>query len=42
MVCGVVKADAIYRIKKGDLIFIPIKAINRLKSIWGEDALEFK
>ncbi|GJE84506.1 cytochrome P450 [Phanerochaete sordida] len=29
-------------IRKGDLVFIPILAINRSKAIWGEDADEFK
>jgi hypothetical protein len=27
---------------KGDLVIIPILAINRLEDIWGPDALEFK
>lgn len=30
------------RVKKGETVFIPIIAINRDKSIWGEDAKEFK
>jgi cytochrome P450 len=30
------------RLRKGDLVFIPILAVNRLKSLWGEDADEFK
>jgi len=29
-------------IKKGQTLMIPILALNRAKSIWGEDALEFK
>jgi cytochrome P450 len=29
-------------VKKGDPVFIPIKALNRAKFIWGEDAFEFK
>nr|BAL05140.1 cytochrome P450 [Phanerodontia chrysosporium] len=29
-------------IKKGDLVFVPILAINRSKEIWGEDVDEFK
>lgn len=29
-------------IKKGEGVFIPILAMNRDKSIWGEDAQEFK
>ncbi|KAF8953061.1 cytochrome P450 [Flammula alnicola] len=35
------KLDAI-KIKKGETVLIPILAMNRAKSIWGEDALEFK
>lgn len=30
------------RIRKGDVIYIPILAMNRSKDIWGEDAAEFK
>ncbi|KDR81931.1 hypothetical protein GALMADRAFT_135320 [Galerina marginata CBS 339.88] len=30
------------RIRKGQSLFIPILALNRAKSIWGEDASEFK
>jgi len=30
------------RLQKGDVILIPIRAIHRLKSIWGEDADEFR
>ncbi|KAI0273883.1 cytochrome P450 [Russula aff. rugulosa BPL654] len=30
------------RVRKGDMILIPILAIHRLKSLWGEDADEFK
>jgi hypothetical protein len=30
------------RIKKGQMIMVPIAAINRDKSIWGEDAYEFR
>ncbi|CAE6474246.1 unnamed protein product [Rhizoctonia solani] len=29
-------------IQKGDAVFIPILAMNRIKEIWGEDAKEFK
>ena len=29
-------------VKKGQIIRVPIIAVNRLKDIWGEDALEFK
>ncbi|EKM59819.1 uncharacterized protein PHACADRAFT_192194 [Phanerochaete carnosa HHB-10118-sp] len=29
-------------VKKGDLVFLPILALNRRKEIWGEDAHEFK
>jgi hypothetical protein len=30
------------RVKKGQTLLIPILALNRAKSIWGEDSLEFK
>ncbi|KAF7297700.1 Cytochrome P450 [Mycena kentingensis (nom. inval.)] len=30
------------RVKKGDIITVPIQAINKSKAIWGEDAWEFK
>ncbi|KAF8270007.1 cytochrome P450 [Lactarius quietus] len=30
------------RLQKGDVINIPIRAIHRLKSLWGEDADEFR
>jgi len=30
------------RIKEGQTLLIPILALNRAKSIWGEDSLEFK
>ncbi|KAF8497510.1 cytochrome P450 [Russula emetica] len=30
------------RVREGDMIVIPILAIHRLKSLWGEDADEFK
>lgn len=30
------------RIKKGELIIIPIMAMNRDKSLWGDDAAEFR
>jgi hypothetical protein len=30
------------RLRKDDLILIPILAIHRMKSLWGEDADEFK
>ncbi|QRV72227.1 cytochrome P450 family protein [Ceratobasidium sp. AG-Ba] len=33
--------DSIH-IQKGDLIVVPIVAINRNKEIWGEDAMEFR
>ena len=29
-------------VREGDMILIPILAIHRLKSLWGEDADEFK
>jgi len=31
-----------HRIKRGDTLLIPVLALNRLKSIWGDDASEFK
>ncbi|KJA19222.1 hypothetical protein HYPSUDRAFT_44481 [Hypholoma sublateritium FD-334 SS-4] len=30
------------QIKKGQTILVPIQSMNRIKSIWGEDATEFK
>jgi len=30
------------RIVKGQTLTIPILTVNRLKSLWGEDAMEFK
>jgi len=30
------------RVKKGEVIYIPILAINQAKSFWGEDAKEFR
>jgi len=30
------------RLRKGDVIMIPILLINRMKEFWGEDAEEFK
>ncbi|EIM91637.1 cytochrome P450 [Stereum hirsutum FP-91666 SS1] len=30
------------RVIKGDIIYIPIRAMNRSKELWGEDAHEFK
>ena len=30
------------RLREGDMILIPVLAIHRLKSLWGEDADEFK
>ena len=32
----------IKRVREGDIVFLPILAIHRLKSLWGEDADEFK
>jgi hypothetical protein len=32
----------IKRVRQGDRILIPILAIHRLKSLWGEDADEFR
>ena len=31
-----------FRLQKGDAVYIPIVAMNRLKEIWGEDAMEFR
>jgi cytochrome P450 len=31
-----------FRVSKGDSIYIPVRAINRSKAVWGEDASEFK
>ncbi|KAI9513465.1 cytochrome P450 [Russula earlei] len=31
-----------FRLQKGDVVVIPILAVHRLKSLWGEDANEFK
>ncbi|KAJ3728054.1 cytochrome P450 [Lentinula guzmanii] len=36
-----VKRDRIW-VQKGQTIFIPILALNRDKSLWGEDSMEFK
>jgi cytochrome P450 len=30
------------RIRKGEILLIPILVLNRSKSMWGEDAMEFK
>ena len=30
------------RLRKGDIVIVPILAIHKLKSLWGEDAEEFK
>ncbi|QRW14203.1 cytochrome P450 family protein [Ceratobasidium sp. AG-Ba] len=30
------------RVKKGDILFIPIAIMNRDREIWGEDAMEFR
>ncbi|GLB42644.1 putative cytochrome p450 [Lyophyllum shimeji] len=32
----------ILRLRKGQMVFIPILVMNRQKSIWGDDALEFR
>ncbi|KAI0753239.1 cytochrome P450 [Daedaleopsis nitida] len=36
------RATAHINIKRGELIVIPVATINRLKELWGDDALEFK
>ncbi|OCB84952.1 cytochrome P450 [Sanghuangporus baumii] len=30
------------RVRRGDIVSIPIAAVNRRKEVWGDDALEFK
>lgn len=30
------------RLRKGDVVIVPIRAVHRLKSLWGEDADEFR
>ena len=30
------------RVSKGDLVFIPIRLLNRSTEVWGENANEFK
>jgi cytochrome P450 len=30
------------RVSKGDLVFIPIRLLNRSTEVWGEDANEFR
>ncbi|EJC98034.1 cytochrome P450 [Fomitiporia mediterranea MF3/22] len=30
------------RIRRGDIVSIPLAAVNRRKEVWGEDAMEFK
>lgn len=40
---GLLKLIGIVRsVKKGQAIVIPIQALNRVPSIWGADAAEFK
>ncbi len=31
-----------HRVKKGEMIDIPISALNRDESLWGEDAKEYR
>lgn len=31
----------LHRVKKGTMVLIPILAVNRDKSIWGQDSMEF-
>ncbi|KAI0299412.1 cytochrome P450 [Multifurca ochricompacta] len=31
-----------FRVQKGDVVYIPIRVVHRLKSLWGDDADEFK
>ncbi|KAF8604786.1 cytochrome P450 [Ceratobasidium sp. AG-I] len=38
--CGVEHSHI--TLQKGDTVYIPIVAMNRLKEIWGEDAMEFR
>lgn len=35
-------ADGPRRLREGDIVKLPIRAINRSKEIWGEDAEEFR
>ena len=39
-----VRVDFLFwcRVRKGQTLMIPILALNRDKSIWGQDALEFR
>jgi cytochrome P450 len=32
----------VIRINKGNFVFIPVRAVNRSKAVWGEDAAEFR
>lgn len=36
------RVSATVRIRRGDIVSIPIAAVNRRKEVWGDDALEFK
>lgn len=38
----VLTRGAVRRVAKGDVVLIPIKALNRLESLWGPDAHEFR
>jgi len=35
-------AHDMIRVRKGDMLFIPILALNRSRELWGEDSMEFK
>ncbi|KAJ7597102.1 cytochrome P450 [Mycena floridula] len=36
------KTHEVIRVRKGDTVYIPILVLNRAKSLWGADAMEFK
>lgn len=39
---GLLNANMLFRVGKGDPVYVPILAINRSKELWGEDSFEFK
>lgn len=36
------RVSSTVRVRRGDIVTIPIAAVNRRKEVWGEDALEFR